>query len=266
MSFSFKPDIVDQGASAPAQPQAPQASFGAASTATMMTREVEHGKSFFQVVLSFIFGVALFIAAAMYAYTFYLSSEVETKKATLASYESRLATLPLEDMRKLSNRIKIINQLIKEHPSVNVAFKIVEDSVENQVTYKQFELRYNDQTKAYALQLRGVAPDYKGLAQQVDTLKRKPYTTYIPSVTVDSLQPDEVGKISFTLKMPITIAGLLPETINLSQGAADRIASSTSPSSVQLGQSTSTNPTSVGTTTVPKTGTTTVPSTTPPKR
>lgn len=259
MPFSFKPEISETGTQVPSPAAAPQASFGSSSSATMMSREVEGGKSLVQLALTFIFGITVFFAVALYAYTYYLSSQIETKKATLSSYESRLATLPLEDMRKLSNRIKIINQLVKEHPSANVAFKIIEDSIENQVTYKQFELRYAEQAKSFSLLLRGVAPGYRGVAQQIDTLKRKPYTTYISNVVVEALRPDEAGKIAFTLKMPIAIAGLLPEGVNLSDGASDRIASSTSAGAQVLQQATTTdaNPGASGTSTVQTTGTTT---------
>lgn len=256
MPFSFKPEI-SQSAADPVSQAAPQASFGAASTENLMARASQQGKSFFQVILLFAFGVTALISATLLAYKFYLSSQVETKKAALASYESRLATLPLEDMRKLSNRIKVVNQLIKEHPSVNVAFRIIEDSVENQVTYKSFELRYNEQTKSYALQLNGTAPNYKAVAQQIDTFKRKPYTTYIPSVIVEGLQPNEAGRIVFTLKMPISIAGLLPETVTLSDGAAARVASSTI-IDMTAGVATGTpSGTLTGTTTLPRVGTTT---------
>lgn len=255
MPFSFKPEISQTGADPAVQP-APQASFGDTSTANLMTRASEEGKSLLHIALLFVFLITALVTAGLFAYKYYLSSQIEGKKATLASYESRLATLPLEDMRKLSNRIKVVNQLIKEHPSVNVAFRIVEDSVENQVIYKSFELRYNEQTKSYALQLGGTAPDYKSVAQQMDTFKRKPYTTYVPSVTVEGLQPDESGRVAFTLKMPISIAGLLPEGLNLSDGAAARAASSTIPS---VATTTAATTTATGTPSGVQTGTTTPP-------
>lgn len=259
MPFSFKPELsqggevaqagAPQGAAAPTS--TPQASFGGQSTQNLMARASEEGKSFFQMLLFFVFGASVLLALGLVGYKYYLSSQIEAKKATLASYESRLATLPLEEMRKLSNKIKLINQLVKEHPSVNVAFRIIEDSVENHVTYNRFELRYDTTAKAYSLQLAGVAPDYRGVAQQVDTLKRKPYTTYIPSVIVEGLTPDDLGRINFTMKLPISIMGLLPEGVNLSEGAAARIASSTLPTTVNQG--TTTIPTGI----VPPTGTTT---------
>lgn len=266
MPFSFKPEIAQGGAPEQA-PLAPAASFGNQSTQTIATRHVEEGRSFVQMILFVIFGAAVFVAGGLVGYKFYLSSQIEAKKATLASYESRLGSLPLEDMRKLSNRIKIINQLVREHPSVNVAFRIIEDSVENQITYDGFEMRYNDQLKSYSLKLQGVAPDYKSIAQQMDTFKRKPYTNYVQGVTVEGLSPDSFGRIGFSFKLPIQIAGLLPENVNLADGAAARIASSTQPVVVN---GTSTQPTVSTSTTTQATSTqpgkSTNGTTTPPKR
>lgn len=246
MSFSFQPDMSQQG-NPPEVPQAPAASFGAASSQTLEARHVEGGKSLIQLILSIILGGMVLVALGLVGYKFYLSSQVETKKASLDTYGKNLQNLPLDQMRKVSTRMRIINQLVKEHPSANVAFRIVEESIENQITYQGMELRYNEQTKGYTLSLRGNAPDYKTVAQQIDTLKRKPYSNYISNLTIDGLAPDDVGKIGFTLRANIQLAGLLPEDLNLSDGAAARIASSTT----QMATSTASSSIVIATSTQP---------------
>lgn len=223
MPFSFKPEISQEATQDGAQ-QAP-ASFGS-SVQDLMARGKEEGGSVVQVLLMVVAGLAALASAVLFGYKFYLSSQIENKKASLDSYEAQLAALPLEDMRKLSNRMKLINQLVKEHPSVNVAFKILEDSIENPVTYTRFDLRYVESLRSYQLQLKAISPNYRAIVQQVDTYKRKPYTNYISSVTVEGLSPNDEGSIDFTLKMPIMITGLLPEQLNLSEGAAERVAAS----------------------------------------
>lgn len=231
MPFSFKPEI-SAPTDAPINGTTLPSTSLTGSPSSMMARGQGEGKSFFQLIFMTAAGASVLISVGMFGYLYYLSSQVDAKKAKLASYESQLGGLPLEDMRKLSNRIKILNQLVKTHPSVNVAFRIVEDSVENQVTYTKFDLGYNESTKSYLLSLSGTAPDYKGIAQQIDTFNRKPYTTYLSNVVVDGLNPDSTGRIAFTAKMSIMVVGLLPEDLNLSEGAAQRVASSTLPASV----------------------------------
>lgn len=253
MPFSFKPEI-SQGdpngapASPPSAESAPAASFGS-SVQNLMNRETPEGHSAVQFFLMGLALLTLLVCVVLIGYKFYLSSQIENKKAVLASYESRLAGFPLEDMRKLSNRIRLINQLVKEHPSVNVAFRILEDSIENPVTYTRFDLRYNESTKSYQLNIGAIAPNYRGVAQQVDTYKRKPYTNYLSSVSVEGLQPTDRGSVEFSLKMPIMIAGLLPEELNLSDGAAALIASSSPQTASSTPQTATSSPQGNGTST-----------------
>jgi hypothetical protein len=241
MPFSFKPEI-SASAEAPIVGTALPSTSLTGSPSSMMARTHQEGRSLFQLILMFAAGMAVLISVGMFGYLYYVSSQVEAKKAKLTSYESQLGGMPLEDMRNLSNRIKVLNQLVKAHPSVNVAFRLVEDSIENQVTYTKFDLGYSEATKSYSLSLTGTAPNYKGIAQQIDTFGRKPYTTYIPSVTVDGLAPDTSGRIGFTAKMPIMVVGLLPEDLNLSEGAAQLVASSTLPEAAVISDAATTTP------------------------
>jgi hypothetical protein len=237
MPFSFKPEASQTTEASPATAAAPQASFGNSAIGAggaginVMSRAVDGGKSMFQLALMALAGLSVLASVGLAGYLYYLSSQVDAKKAQLASYETQLGALPLEDMRKLSGRIKLIDQLVKQHPSANVAFRIIEDSVENQVTYTKFDLGYSDSLKSYNLSVTGLAPSYKSVAQQIDTFGRKPYSTYISNVAVDGLAPDTSGQISFSARMPISIIGLLPEDLNLSDGAAALAASSTQASS-----------------------------------
>jgi len=152
---------------------------------------------------------------SLLGYRYYLQSQIDAKKAQLAEWESKLGALPLEDFRKLSNRLKVTNKIIKDHPSVNVVFRILEDSVEDKITYKQFDLSSNQATGGFELKLGAIATSYHAVINQVNTLKQKPYTTYIPSVVVDNVHPNDSGYITFSLKMPIIIRGILPEGVNL---------------------------------------------------
>jgi len=88
------------------------------------------------------------------------------------------------------------------------------------VTYKRFDFHYSEALRGYELTLGAIAPDYRSVIEQMDTFKRKPYTTYIPSVAIEGLHPDDTGKITFNLKMPINIAGVLPEGLLLGEAGA----------------------------------------------
>lgn len=239
MPFTFKPDIATEATQA-AQP-APQAVFAnsMASAPTPVDRMRTEGKSFFQIVLFTLFGGSVLIAAGLFAYNIFLSSRIEAKKSLMNDYESRLANLPLEEMKKLSDRMRVANQLVKSHSSANVAFLIVEASVENFVTYKKFALSYSENAKAYQLSLSGTAPSYKALAQQMDTYTRKPYSTYTPKASLDTMGLDTSGRVNFAVSMPITIQGFDPDKFYVISNALGRtVATSTDSDSLKSASST----------------------------
>jgi hypothetical protein len=216
MSFSFKPTegansgVPQMGHPGESVTSGPSSSPSSLNLAPRFSAE---GRGIIQLALMAIFGICILITIGLFGYSFYLNSQINSKKAKLSEYEKKLANFKIEEIRGLSNRMKIISQLIKEHPSVNVAFRILEDSVENPVVYKRFDLRYSEVLRAYELQLVASAPDYRSVVEQMDTFKAAPYANYIRSVSIDGLHPDDTGKVSFNLKMPITIVGILPDDL-----------------------------------------------------
>lgn len=217
MPFTFTPPSSSESANAQSQGGF-QASFGSQASQLLSARPGEENSfSLLQLALFGIGGFTFLIALGLFSYSFFLSSQVENKKEKLVSIENSLNQLPLNEMRQVSNRIKIIEQLVKDHPSVNVAFSILEASIENQAFYKGFDLRYSDSNKGYTLQLNAVAPNYRVVAQQIDTFKREPFSKYVSKMTLDSLGPDEQGRITFSLRMPVSITGILTEELVLSE-------------------------------------------------
>lgn len=217
MPFSFKPNQATS-APAPAEEEAAPTIHASVplSTSPLSQMRIAGGKiSLIQIGLFVVCGLLAIVTVVLFIYSYYLTSQVEVKKAKLATYEKNLSGFPLEDMRKLSNRLKIINRLIKEHPSVNAAFRVIEDSVEFPVTYTRFDLKAKENAKAYDLALGAIAPDYRSVVQQLDTFKRKPYSSYISNVSLEGLHPDDTGRVIFTLKMGVAIAGVLPEDLTL---------------------------------------------------
>lgn len=247
MPFSFKPSQEgEQSAQVPAPSQPGVTSTPISSIPASMALDTRQGeeRGLVEMILIGVLGLVVSITVIFFGYHYYLVSKVESKKAEIASFETKLGALPLDDMRKLSNRLKVINQLVKEHPSVNAAFRILEDSVENPITYKRFDLHYSDALRAYELQLSAIAPSYRAVAEQMDTFKRKPYNKYVPSISVGDIHLDENGAIVFTLKMPIAITGVLPEGLLLQEDSASIAPSTFNPAS-SLTATTSTATTSV---------------------
>lgn len=224
MPFSFKPTQGTEGyqGSSPDQPfsvssmASPTESLSQTQDTYRFSQE-NNGVSFLRLVLSTVFGVSVLTVIVLFSYIYYISAKIETKKTTLDDFQKKLGVIPLEDMRKVSNRIKVITKLVKEHPSVNSSFRIIESTVENPVTYKLFDLHFSDNLGTYELQLNAYAPSYRDIVEQLDTLKRKPYSDYISNIVVSEIHPDENGNINFSLKMPIAISGVIPDSLMLDE-------------------------------------------------
>ncbi|MSR71529.1 MAG: hypothetical protein EXS50_02595 [Candidatus Taylorbacteria bacterium] len=243
MSFSFKPPQEELKAATPAPGGVPGATPAPAKAYVPPiaranaydSRQEGEGMGLIRTLLIIILAIMVISTGVLFGWSSLLKSQISTKKDKLSIYEKKLDKLPLQDMRVLSSRLKVITQLVKEHPSVNSAFKILEESVENQVIYKRFDLHFSEAQKGYELALGAIAPDYRSVIEQMDTFKRKPYITYLPTVKIEGLRPDDTGKITFSLKMPIAILGVLPEGLVLkdvpetSQAPVQAVATSTTP-------------------------------------
>lgn len=216
MSFSFKPNQPT-----PAQTPSTATTTVAAPTSApikiggmpLADREGPHKISLIKLVLILIFGTLVVATALLFAYERYLLSGIESKKQKLEEDDKKLGNLNLKEMRDLSNRMRVVKQVLAEHASVNTAFLLLEESIEHPITYTRFSLTKGAKA-AYDLQLSAVAPSYKAVAQQLDTLKSETYKKeFIPSVTYDGLALDPTGKVNFNIKMPILIQGKLPEAV-----------------------------------------------------
>jgi hypothetical protein len=225
MPFSFKPnqeDIKSNGITPP-----PTMSQPTASTSTGgEVRVAGEKKGIFQILLYVIAGGMILVTLVLVGYQYFLNSQIQSKKDALALYETKLGGMPLEEMRKTSDRIKAINQILQEHASVSTAFRVLEDSIEHPLTYTRFGLSLNPTNKTYDLEVGVIAPDYKSVAQQLDTFnKSDTYKEFISLVTYSGISLDALtGKVTTAFKMPIHIEGKVPETI-IFKGDAPQTAS-----------------------------------------
>jgi hypothetical protein len=220
MSFSFKPN-QPQTASAPSTVPASAPSPAPVAPIKLGGMPLEEGGlhkgGITKFILIGIFIVLVIATALLFAYQRYLVSRIESKKSVLAKADSELGKLNLDAMRSMSNRMKVVNNVLAEHASVNSAFLLLEESIEHPVTYTRFDLVRKEGPKGgYDLKLNAVASSYKAVAQQLDTLRSEKYSkTFVPSVKMDGLSLDATGKVVFNLQMPILIQGKLPEEIAL---------------------------------------------------
>jgi hypothetical protein len=176
---------------------------------------------YFQSVVFLVFGVLLITVIGLFAYISVLKSSIATKSEVLASSQGHFPELPLDDMQKLSDRLKIVNRVIKEHASVRTAFQILENSVENPVVYTKFDLSKNKAKKGYSLGLAAETDSYHAAYQQTEILNSKTYSNYVSPLEVSNISLDKKGVVSFKISTSVSLEGVLPETVTFDSSTTD---------------------------------------------
>lgn len=180
--------------------------------------------------LLIVINVLVIIAVGfLFWYQSYLSDQIIAKKNELSKYKNSVAGIPLEEMRGVSLRMNTINDLVKNYVYTSNIFPLLEESIEHKVLYTNFDMRRataeekkKDPNNAidFTLNIKGQADDYKTLVRQIDTLKSDKYKEYFTKVTLDAVNLDDKGIITFSIIIGVKIKGIDPEKLLLLQKGA----------------------------------------------
>ncbi len=243
MAFSFNP-----GQSTPSSPQG-SAGWGAApgvggvapSTPSapavpnspflfMQQRGAEKSSvAYMQILLFVVFVIAVIASISLFSYSFYLSSSIDAKKKEILLKETSFKEYPFAEMKKTSDKIAILGNLLNEYASVRSSFRLLERVVEHQVLFTKFEIM-REKEGTYTLKLAATTNDYKTLVQQLEALKLAEYAKVTPNQKVDKVKEDKaskLGPIKVDITAPAAIRGILPEDILFDVAPPEQVASST---------------------------------------
>lgn len=168
---------------------------------------------YFQSAILVVFSGLVLTSIGLFVYISILKSEISKKAEALVTAQGGFPDLPLDDMKKLSDRLKIVNSVIKDHASVRTAFQILEHSVENPVIYTKFDLGKNKTKKGFSLSLLGEAESYHTLYQQTEILKTKSYSSYFSTFNFSNIALDTKGILNFKLDTDIYLEGIPPDNL-----------------------------------------------------
>lgn len=170
-----------------------------------------------QYMLYGINAIAILITALLFGWKYYINSQIDSKKAQLETYKNNLSTLPIAQMKEVSDRLKAAASLVKNYPYASGVFSLVEDSIENKVYLTDMDAVLSEDGSSYTVYLTGVADSYQGIIQQLNTLRSPKYSAYITNPQVDpgfSLN-ENTGDIKFSIKMTMRLGGVTKDTLIL---------------------------------------------------
>jgi hypothetical protein len=176
--------------------------------------------------------VMLALAAALFVYNGSLASQVQQKKSLLAQKEKEISSLKIQDVKKLSTRLKYVNIITKDFPIMDTFLLILGQTVENPVTFNAIKLS-KGLTGGFTIDVTAQAENYKVVRQQMNTFFNKEQQKYLTNLTLKGFGLDKMtGKVSFAFNGGIRFGGILPSNEDiLLLGTSKPDSASSSPSS-----------------------------------
>lgn len=173
-------------------------------------------KSAIVVILTITLIPIVLAIVGMYVYKQTLQSQIAQKEQELQQKDAQMPIKPADmaEMARLSNRIKIVSEVVKGHPFMTTFLKLLEYSVEDDVVFKKASLSAGSTggKEVYNLSLDVQAKSYSAVLNQVQTLRdQSPYNKFFSNIEMQGFAVDKKGDISFKISGLATVKGLTPE-------------------------------------------------------
>ncbi len=169
--------------------------------------------AYLQMLLVLICVLTVVSSITLFAYGMYLSSSIESKKEQLAAQEASFKEYPFKDMERLSTRITLVDQLLKEYISIRSPLKLLEDVVEDTAYFDKFLLT-REKKIGYSASFLVITNNYQSLIQQLEALKLTQYTKIAPQPQADSFAEEKKQQyLTVKVTTPIIVQGVLPDEV-----------------------------------------------------
>jgi hypothetical protein len=228
MPFSFNPTAQGGGQEGNAQSQeasfaqgnSPDISLTDAPTAPdspiLFLAQRESGNvsvnAYLQMLLILVALVSVIFAVVLFVYGMYLTSQIDNKKERLALEESTFKDYPFDTMKTLSERVNLVDLLLRDYVSIRSPLKLLEDVVENGVYFDNFSLS-KEKKGGYTSSFTVITADYQSLIQQLEALKLTQYTKIAPQPKADKFVQDKKQNLTVKVTTPVMVQGVLPDEV-----------------------------------------------------
>lgn len=231
MAFSFNPEQTAQpgapvsggqtaGGIAPPVSTVPDTSLAVPNSPFLFMQQRGQEMSitaYVQIALIFVSILSVVVAVTLFAYSSYLNTSIDSKKQELLAADANFKEYPIEDMKRMSLRFAVLADILKNYVSVRSPLKLLEDVVEKQVVFQQYNLRRDPGSTGYIMNFNIVTNNYRVVIQQLAALNLAQYSKVVPT-------PPKVGVLSgdkqsassdiiVSVATPVFVQGVLPDEI-----------------------------------------------------
>jgi hypothetical protein len=199
---------ASQAAAASAAPSVPDSPF-----LFMRQRGQEMSiNSYLQIILIIVAILSVVASIILFSYSMYLTASISSKKDELVARDATFKEYPIDDMKRTSKRFSVLGQILKDYLSVRSPLKLLEDVVENQAVFDNFNLTRNSENSGYSMAFSVITNNYRVLLQQLDALNLSQYSKIVPQKKLGTVA-DSVTSIKIQVTAPVFASGLLSDDV-----------------------------------------------------
>lgn len=166
-------------------------------------------------ILPFLVGGAIF---GMTMVNESLKTQVAVLKADIEKKDSQITKVPMKDIKQLSDRVQVVSQVIKGQAFMTSFLKVLEYSVEDDVTFQKTALSTvtNNGKVDYTFTIEAKATTYAAVLNQFQTLRdTAPYNKFFSDIKMQNFAVDKKGAITFKIVGSVAVKGITPEEAEL---------------------------------------------------
>jgi Tfp pilus assembly protein PilE len=168
--------------------------------------------AYLQILLMVVCFLSILASVILFSYGMYLKSSIDSKKAELALREESFKEYPFAEMKKASNRFALLNKILNDYVSARSPLKYLEDVVEKQAVFSDFNLNRNKSGSGFTMAFNIKTNNYKAMIQQLGALGLAQYSKIVPDPKPGNLV-DGLSLIKIGITTPVFVQGMIPENI-----------------------------------------------------
>ena len=161
----------------------------------------------FLLIAIILFIVSLSVAGWVYLEKKVLITKINNEKTAIETNKNNFETATIESIIRLDSRIKVANDLVKNHLSVSPIFDFIESRTLKNVRFKSFTFSAKGTDSSgnpvLKIDLSGQAKDFKTLALQADEFGKTEYRGVIEGPIFSSLNLAVDGSVNFNFSASV---------------------------------------------------------------
>lgn len=147
------------------------------------------------IIIFFVIGS---VFAGLSYYKSLLDDDIANKIATIKDAQAKINQSPaIKQAKEFNQRATLTKQLLDSHIAITPVFDFLNKNAVSSIKYDSFTFRQEE--KSEYVEIKGEAPSYASLVNQLDVIKSK--NKELASYSIKDVLLTEFGSVKFTLKI-----------------------------------------------------------------